>query len=1314
MDAGKTIRWTLTGIAAALMVIFFAGLALTRSAAFHRYLLGKIIQQAQESTGARVEVRSMDLRWSPLRADFYGVVVHGAEKSAQPALLTADHLGVSLGVAELLHHSVDLYTLVLDRPVVHVLVSEDGRNNLPQAPHAAAQSSSNTKMLVRHAAIRDGLVNYNDQQIPLSADLDNFYATADFNPIANKYTGSLGYRQGIVTAKDMNAFAHQTQINFVADSRTFVLSRLQIDGRGSRIMAHATLSDYAHPVVDGAYEGLIATAELARTLKNPEIPAGEVSLRGKFSYQDQAGHPFLLGLRVIGEISSPALLLRNEQASMALTRVHGEYAVRDANLSVSKLQANVLDGTLSGSYTMKNLDKKTSASQVKAQLAGLSLAKLSDALPANTRRNARLIGRLSGNLEASWSGSIQKAVAHSHLEIRGPLTPTQQGTDITVNAIVNVDYDGARERASFGQSQIRTAKTQLTLSGTLSRQSHLQVEADARDLHELNALLSSLSAANRRPDEPAPAVYEVRGAAHFSGQLSGAPSDPRLQGQLSSSGLQVQTSRWRNLRADLDLSSSRFALQNLSLENEQKGQIHLSARTDLEHWSFTPHSPLALRGQITNFAVADVQQLGKLNYPVSGQLSANFSLDGSEEHPNGNGRLELAKGSAWGEPINAFTVEFRAVNDSVDSKTHLAVNAGAIDVQLKYAPKTQNYEAELDANSLKLERVQSLQQRAGGLAGTLTATLHGQGTLKDPQLSASIKSPKLTVSGEKISELDAQLNVARQHAEFDLKSTVEQGYVRAKGGIDLQGEYSSNATADVRALPLRPALARFLPAVARELKGETDIHASLKGPLKNPQRLEATLEVPTIQAEYKNFQIGNDGPIRVAYRTGVVTVEKAAIKGTGANLNVHGVVPLQGGSPMNLSAKGDVDLAIIQAVSSNTEASGKIDMDVQASGNLSSPSVQGQVRIANAALSAEALPSALSGVNGEIAISGNRIDIKHIDGAVGGGTISTHGAVVYGQQPTLNVDLQAKSVRIRPDGIRSVLDGNLQLNGTPQHSSLSGQVIVDRLSFQQGFDLAEFLGQFSGTPEVRTPSPFENNMKLNVSVKSAQNLNPSSSQLSMEGSADLNVTGTAADPVILGRIALTRGELFFLNKRFEVDSGTVAFANPVRTEPVVNLFVKTTVEQYNITIHFTGPVEQLKTTYTSEPSLPQVDIINLLAFGQTTAEKASNAATPTSLGAESALAQGVAGQVAKGVQSATGLSQLTIDPLAGNSQNPGAQVAVQQRVTGSILLSFSTDVTSTQRQTVELQYQPKKQIKISVVRDEYGGYGIDVRLHKVF
>jgi translocation and assembly module TamB len=156
------------------------------------------------------------------------------------------------------------------------------------------------------------------------------------------------------------------------------------------------------------------------------------------------------------------------------------------------------------------------------------------------------------------------------------------------------------------------------------------------------------------------------------------------------------------------------------------------------------------------------------------------------------------------------------------------------------------------------------------------------------------------------------------------------------------------------------------------------------------------------------------------------------------------------------------------------------------------------------------------------------------------------------------------------------------------------------------------------------------------------------------------------------------------------------------------------VDQYTITINLTGPMDRLKTTYTSNPSLSTADIINLLAFGQTTADAASSASTPASVGAESAVASAAGSQVASQVQKLTGISQLTLNPLAGNNQNPGSQVAVQQRVSGNILLTFSTDVTSAQNESIQVQYRAKRNVTVSVLRDENGGYGIDVRYHKAF
>jgi translocation and assembly module TamB len=224
-----------------------------------------------------------------------------------------------------------------------------------------------------------------------------------------------------------------------------------------------------------------------------------------------------------------------------------------------------------------------------------------------------------------------------------------------------------------------------------------------------------------------------------------------------------------------------------------------------------------------------------------------------------------------------------------------------------------------------------------------------------------------------------------------------------------------------------------------------------------------------------------------------------------------------------------------------------------------------------------------------------------------------------------------------------------------------------------------------------------------------------SSKLSVAGAANLTVGGTAANPVILGRTTLTGGEVFFLGKRYEVQNGTIEFANPVHTEPTLNLYVTTTVQQYNITLNFIGPIDRLRTNYTSDPSLAPADIINLIAFGKTAEQSASGASTPTSVGAESVLAQGVSGQVSGHIEKLAGISQLSIDPLAGtNSNDPGSQISVQQRVSGNLLLTFSTDVTSTQNQAVQLQYEVERNVSLSVLRDQNGGYAIDVRVRKVF
>jgi hypothetical protein len=53
---------------------------------------------------------------------------------------------------------------------------------------------------------------------------------------------------------------------------------------------------------------------------------------------------------------------------------------------------------------------------------------------------------------------------------------------------------------------------------------------------------------------------------------------------------------------------------------------------------------------------------------------------------------------------------------------------------------------------------------------------------------------------------------------------------------------------------------------------------------------------------------------------------------------------------------------------------------------------------------------------------------------------------------------------------------------------------------------------------------------------------------------------------------------------------------------------------------------------------------------------------------------------------------------------------VQQRITSKIFVTFSTDVTSTQRQVIQLQYQATPTVSLSGTRDQNGGFGFDTRI----
>jgi translocation and assembly module TamB len=661
--------------------------------------------------------------------------------------------------------------------------------------------------------------------------------------------------------------------------------------------------------------------------------------------------------------------------------------------------------------------------------------------------------------------------------------------------------------------------------------------------------------------------------------------------------------------------------------------------------------------------------------------------------------------------LQQFSVQFQGNGNALTTALNLSMPPGSAKANLVFYPKNRGYELQLDAPAVKLAQLQPVQERNLGIEGVLTATARGRGTLDDPQLTATVQIPLLQIRQASISGIKADVNVANQKAQLALDSEIAQSFVQARGTMELTGGHYMHATLDTRGMPIEGLLALYTPAKTNGPRGILEVHASAEGPLSDKTRMQAQVVIPALKADYQGLQIGNSRPIRVHYANSIVVLDPTEIAGTDTSLRLQGQLPLEGNAPVTLSAAGAVDMQLLRFVQPDVQSSGKLLFDVRGSGATANPALQGQLRLQNISMMTPDAPLGLQNLNGVLDISNNQVNITQLACEAGGGQIAGRGVIAYRPQLQMNVALQAKNVRIRyQDAIRTVLGGDLNFVGTSKAATLNGRVLIDSLSFTQNFDLASLAGQVQSGAESVPSQGMADKIKLDIAVETSRDLNLASSEVSLQGQANLRVVGTAADPVIVGRTEFTAGDIFLMNKRYQIERGIIEFSNPNRTEPVLNILLTTTINQYNLSLTFLGPLDKMQTSYVSDPPLPTADIINLIARGQTTQQAA---VSPSNLGASSLLAQGAASQVSSGVQKLAGLSSLSIDPtLGGNNSNPGARIAMQKRVTNNFLFTFATDVTSTQREIIQGEYKLTKRWSTSVTRDENGGFAVDGKYHK--
>jgi translocation and assembly module TamB len=1301
MDRKRILIGTVIGVLGLVLVIVGGGYLLLTSQGFGRYAIGKIVAATNEATGGRTEIKSFDFRPSTLTATLNGVTVHGTEASGDPPLLQLDKLTVRLKIQSLLHRKLTLQELLIEHPVAHLRVNAQGQSNLPRPkPTTSSSQTSVFDLAVGHALLTNGEVYVDDRAVPVNADLYGLNVDFRFDPASTRYVGDIAYDHGRVGYLQYPALAHSLNAKLNFSPTVFALESAVLRVGGSTASLHGTIADYNHPQVDAQYDVRIHADDL-RTMAPQTAPSGDIVTSGSVRYQP-SDQPLLRNVVLRGSISSAGLSAAVSQGRLEMRSLTGNYALENGVLQTSGLSAQTLGGRLDAEIYADHLDTQP-AYRLRAAIHDFSMQAAQRTFHAQTGQIV-LLGRVDGTVEATSRGNLSNTTAHALLRLRNEMrSTTSDQASIPINGVVNASYEGSRQAIVVRQSTLSAPSTTLTAQGELSRGSNLQISVRADDLKQLAMLASTFRSSDQAK------LPEIAGSAVLNAVVRGSMQQPQLAGTLDAQNLQVQGSEWSRASVGFRANPSQFALNDGNLTNAHQGKASFSGSVGLRHWSYSDSNPISAKLSVQQLSITDLQRLAALHYPVEGDLSGDVSVQGSQLDPNGSGTLRITNARAYGEPIDKLTLDFHGAQGTVHSRLNVAGNPGVLNAQLSYVPKTKSYTFQMDAPSLALQKLKTVQAKNIGLAGVVSATGNGKGTIDDPQLTANLQVTKLQLKQRSYSDIKADLRVEQHRAEITVHSEVERALIQAHGTMNLNGDQQMQLQVDTGTVNLGPLLTSYMASVPDDFDGQVEVHATLKGPLKDKSRMEGSLTVPVFRAHYQSLQVGASRPIQAHYSRSVLTVLPTEIQGTGTSLQIQGNLPLEGSNPATLTAKGTLDAQLLRLVQPDLRSSGTVLLDVHASGSGKSWGTQGQVRLQNIGISNPEGPIGVEKLNGVLDITGNKVQVSHVSAQVGGGEVNLGGSVTYRPNTEFNLAAQAKTVRLRyPEGVRTVLGGNVNLVGTTQSASLNGKVLVESLSFTPDFDLAKFGDQFEGS--VPAQPGIADNIKLHIVIQSTGQLSATSSQVSLEGRLNLQAIGTAANPVIIGRTDLTGGELFYRNVRYQLQRGIITFDNPNQTNPVMNVAVATTVQQYNLTLTLRGPLDKLTTSYVSDPPLATADIINLLARGRTTQE--TDAAAQ---GTDALIASQAAGRVSSSVQKMAGISSLQIDPLiGGNNRNPSARIALQQRVTKNFLFTFSTDVSEPGSEIVQGDYQITKRWSVSVARDQAGGVSVDGKYHTKF
>ena len=1309
----------LTLIAAGLVIFFGSG-------AGNPFLKRMLIRRLNATTGGSSEVDSLSIEWLSLRAKVKGIVVHGKEPKGSAPLFSADEVDAGLRIDSFWGRKVSLDDLRVIGPHVHIRVEKDGSTNVP-APGTAKEKSKKPfgetllDLRVKKVELTDGWILYNDVRTPLAVEGSDFRLALNSGGSAAQpiYVGMLDWKDLQFAAKRYVPVPVNLSTKFTIQRDGFTVEQALVGAGRSRADVQAELTSYSNPNWKFKYRAWVDLLDFRKTLRSPLTPAGKVDVRGEGTLT--AGV-----VEGSGSFVGSGIDLNYEIFRDSGVGARGTYRLDKDGLQVPDFLANAFGGTVGGVVNMKFAGLQFDA---RTHVQGVRMAQVLPALERTSFPVDELHWDSVVTLDTaeSWTGPFEHFEISGTMDLNPPAELAARHVPVTGGASFRYRHDASL--LTLDTAEFDTPTSRIHAAGSLGkRKSTLDIQFETGSLEAYQDFIDAIRGPN-----PDGSKTLLGGSARWEGRLSGPLGGPTLAGRSRGEKVKYGDLQFDSVEADLTYSPSELSIS--------QGHARLGAMVadfegslDLDHWVFRAENEWAADVNFEKVPLESLEGFLKNKYPVEGTLTGQFHGKGTRENPSFNGLFDLADGKAYGVSFSRLRGQLNVAPDEVriaNAELRLFApgkekgGAGIVTGNAGYRFGDGTISVELVGAALPLQNFEKMQSPRLPIGGQVSLHVKASGPARAPEGEGTMRIVDLRVGQETIGSFDGTLTSDGREAKLELSSAMTDGSISGGYTIGLAPPYPVRGKAYIKNINLDPFLVTYFHLGHFSGHGNAEGEIALEGDLSKPGAIVMDARFSKLAFNYANVQLENSGPVHFRASTEEVSIDPVTFRGKDTNFQLEGNVRFSGRRNVALKLNGAVDLRLVSGFVPDLDARGPAQVNAQFEGTLDRPRITGRVHIENASARMADFPTGLSAVKGDLVFDATRLSFDNLTAEAGGGTLTLTGSVNYADRP-IRYDITAKTDRTRiryPEGMSWQVAGNLRLSGTPESAVLSGKVIVDRVNLSGGLETAGVLiaSRENGGPT----SSFLRNLQFDVEALSTPDARMEWPNAELEADANLRVRGTWEHPILLGHIHVLSGDLYFHGNRYRVARGDLNFARPLNIDPDINIEATTTIQQYEITLNFSGPASKLNLSYRSDPPLPGNDIVTLLTLGQTSSEaevRAGGTGASQSPGssASAILSEAISSQLGGRLERLFGITKLRVDPglagvgSTGSEQSAAARVTVEQQVTRNLTITYVSNVSSTQQQVIQVEYNVNRNVSIVALRDQNGTFGIDFKIKKRF